>query len=204
MKNFVIIERTSQGARFAQLPDNFSLKVCILGDVLFVDFVDPKTNEVFFATFICIDEEEHKDFGDFTPTGRQLLLERLTDAIVNDVSAFIGSENDHGIEYGLPIGDELKSTTLKNTEHQVCMAHTKARFVKAEDSGGDSQAHVFNECFKRLYGLEHLYDKEGIYPEERCKRRQGLETKEIMITLRQHLTIQLEKLKPNLKRFQAI
>ncbi len=96
-------ERTSQGARFAQLPDNFSLKVCILGDVLFVDFVDPKTNEVFFATFICIDEEEHKDFGDFTPTGRQLLLERLADAIVNDVSAFIGSENDHGIEYGLPI-----------------------------------------------------------------------------------------------------
>lgn len=93
------------------------------------------------------------------------------------------------------IGDELKSATLKNTEHQVCMAHTKAKFVKAEDSGGDHEAHVFNVCFGGLYGLEHQYDKEGLIPDERYRRRQGLETKEIQITLRQHLSIQLEKLK---------
>lgn len=92
------------------------------------------------------------------------------------------------------IGDELKSTTLKHTEYQVCMAHIKAKYVKAADSGGDSHTHVFNDCFKRLYGLEHLYYEGGLSPEERYKRRQGLETKEIMITLRQHLNIQLEKL----------
>lgn len=120
--------------------------------------------------------------------GRDVLVNFLGDSELQSIMS-------DGYNAYVFIGDELKSTTLKNTEHQVCMAHTKARFVKAEDSGGDSQAHVFNECFKRLYGLEHLYDKEGIHPEERCKRRQGLETKEIMITLRQHLTIQLEKLK---------
>lgn len=75
------------------------------------------------------------------------------------------------------------------------MVHTKARFVKAEDSGGDSVAHVFNGCFQCSYGLEHVYDREGISAEERYKRRQGLETKEIMIALRQHLPIQLELLK---------
>mgnify|MGYP001716253825 FL=1 len=53
----------------------------------------------------------------------------------------------------------------------------------------------FNVCFGGLYGLEHQYDKEGLIPDERYRRRQGLETKEIQITLRQHLSIQLEKLK---------
>lgn len=75
------------------------------------------------------------------------------------------------------------------------MAHAKARFVKTEDSGGDSQAHIFIDCLKRLYDLEHGYDKEGVSPEERYKRRQGLEKKEILITLRQLVAIQLEKLK---------
>lgn len=120
--------------------------------------------------------------------GRDVLVHFLGDAELKSIMS-------DGYNAYVFIGDELKTTTLKNTDHQVCMAHTKARFVKAEDSGGDSQAHVFNECFKRLYGLEHMYDKEGISPEERYERRQGLETKEIMITLRQHLTIELEKLR---------
>lgn len=120
--------------------------------------------------------------------GRDVLVNFLGDAELKSIMS-------DGYNAYVFIGDELKSTTLKNTEHQVCMAHTKARFVKAEDSGGDSHAHVFNDCFKRLYGLEHRYDKEGISPEERYKRRQGLEAKEILITLRQHVAIQLEKLR---------
>lgn len=120
--------------------------------------------------------------------GRDVLVHFLGDAELKSIMT-------DGYNAYVFIGDELKSATLKNTEHQVCMAHTKAKFVKAEDSGGDHEAHVFNVCFGGLYGLEHQYDKEGLIPDERYRRRQGLETKEIQITLRQHLSIQLEKLK---------
>lgn len=89
----------------------------------------------------------------------------------------------------LLISDEFKSITLKNTEHQVCMAHAKAEFIKAEDSGGDPEAHVFNVRFGGCYGLEHQYDKECLSPDERYKRRKGLENKEILIMLREHLVI---------------
>lgn len=120
--------------------------------------------------------------------GRDVLVHFLGDSELKSIMT-------DGYNAYVFIGDELKSTTLKNTEHQVCMAHAKAKFVKAEDSGGDSDAHVFNVCFGAFYGLEHQYDKECLSSDERYKRRQGLETKEIQITLRQHLSIQLEKLK---------
>lgn len=120
--------------------------------------------------------------------GRDVLVHFLGDSELKSIMT-------DGYNAYVFIGDELKTTTLKHTEHQVCMAHTKAKFVKAEDSGGDPDAHVFNVCLGGCYGLEHQYDKEGLSPDERYKRRQGLETKELLITLRQHLTIQLEKLK---------
>lgn len=122
--------------------------------------------------------------------GRDVLVNFLGDAELKSIMS-------DGYNAYVFIGDELKSTRLKDTKHQVCMAHTKARFVKAEDLGGDLDARVFNDCLSRLYGLEHQYDDEKISPEERGARRQSLETKEIQITLRQHLSIQLEKLETN-------
>ena len=44
-----------------------------------------------------------------------------------------------------------------------------------------------------MYKLEDRYDEEGISPEERGKRRQSLETKEIMIRLRSNLDAELAK-----------
>ena len=43
------------------------------------------------------------------------------------------------------------------------------------------------------YKREHQYDAEGLTPEERGKRRQDLESKEMLITLRQRLKIKLDK-----------
>ena len=95
------------------------------------------------------------------------------------------------------VGDELstvqKSPNLKKAIHQVCMAHLKAKFDKALEQAGDVRALPFLRGVDFFYGREHQYDKEGLSPEERGKRRQDLESKEMLITLRQHLKIELDK-----------
>ena len=91
------------------------------------------------------------------------------------------------------IGDELKSTQFKDTEHQICLAHAMAKFAKAANPGGDDAALPFHDDLILFYKLEDRYDKEGISPEERGKRRQSLETKAIMIRLRMSLKIELDK-----------
>lgn len=48
-------------------------------------------------------------------------------------------------------------------------------------------------CKRKIYCREHQYDKEGLGPEERGKRRQDLKSKEMLITLRQHLKMELDK-----------
>lgn len=45
-------------------------------------------------------------------------------------------------------------------------------------------ADLFIEIIRMFYHYEDIYDKEGLTPEERGKRRQGLETKELLIRLR--------------------
>ena len=95
------------------------------------------------------------------------------------------------------IGDELKevesSPNLRNAIHQVCLAHTKAKFNKASEQAGDSGADIFLDLIGFFYKRERLYDEEGLSPEERGKRRQDLETKEKLISLRQYLKIELGK-----------
>ena len=91
------------------------------------------------------------------------------------------------------IGDELRSAQFKDTEHQICMAHAMAKFAKAANPGGDEAALPFHDELSLLYKLEDRYDEEGISPEERGKRRQSLETKEIMIRLRSNLDAELAK-----------
>ena len=91
------------------------------------------------------------------------------------------------------IGDELRSTQFKDTEHQICMAHAMAKFAKAANPGGDEAALPFHDELSLLYKLEDRYDEEGISPTERGERRQSLETKEIMIRLRSNLDAELAK-----------
>ena len=91
------------------------------------------------------------------------------------------------------IDDELKTTdnkaNFKLTEHQVCLAHARAKFMKALEQAGDHDAEVFIKYIGDLYALERQYSKDGLTDAERGKERQGLKTKEILISLRQHLNI---------------
>ena len=91
------------------------------------------------------------------------------------------------------IGDELKSAQFKGTDHQICMAHAMAKFAKAANPGGDKAALPFHDDLSLFYKLEDKYDKEGISPEERGRRRQSFETKEILIRLSSRLNMELAK-----------
>lgn len=91
------------------------------------------------------------------------------------------------------IGDELKSAQFKDTDHQICMAHAMAKFAKAANPGGDKAALPFHDDLSLFYKLEDKYDKEGISPEERGRRRQNFETKEILIRLSSRLNMELAK-----------
>ncbi|MCI7017618.1 MAG: transposase [Prevotella sp.] len=86
-----------------------------------------------------------------------------------------------------------KSTKFKDTEHQICMAHAMAKLAKAANPGGDKAALPFHDDLSLFYKLEDRYDEEGISPEERGRRRQSLETKEILIRLRSRLDMELAK-----------
>ena len=91
------------------------------------------------------------------------------------------------------IGDDLKSAQFKDTDHQICMAHAMAKFAKAANPGGDKAALPFHDDLSLFYKLEDKYDKEGISPEERGRRRQSFETKEILIRLSSRLNMELAK-----------
>lgn len=95
------------------------------------------------------------------------------------------------------IGDELReaesSPKLRDAIHQVCLAHLRAKLCKAYEQAGDEAAGVFLNLVGFFYERERLYNAEGLTTEERGKRRQDLETKEKLITLRQHMRIELDK-----------
>ena len=118
--------------------------------------------------------------------GRKVLTDFLGDAELKSVMT-------DGYNAYVFIGDELKSAHFKDTEHQVCMAHSMAKFAKAANPGGDKVALPFHDDMGLFYKLEDRYDKEGISLEERGRRRQSLETKEIMMRLRMNLKIELDK-----------
>lgn len=99
MKNFVITQQLPQGARFAQLSNSFELKISIIHDVVFLDFMDEQTDELLFGTFFCIDTDEgYKSFDDFSEKGQKLLLERLNEAITADIAAFISGKYDNVVK----------------------------------------------------------------------------------------------------------
>ena len=91
------------------------------------------------------------------------------------------------------IRNKLKSENLKDMVHLVSMAHLRAKFQKALEQGKDENARVLLDVINRLYTLERNYDAEGITDEERTMRRGSLETKSLLIGLRQHLDLELAK-----------
>ena len=122
--------------------------------------------------------------------GRDVLTNFIGDAELKSVMT-------DGYNAYVFIGDELstvkKSPNLKNAIHQVCMAHWKAKLDKTLEQAGDIRALPFLSGVDFYYKRERKYDAEGLTPEERGKRRQDLESKEMLITLRQHLKIELDK-----------
>lgn len=122
--------------------------------------------------------------------GRDVLTNFIGDAELKSVMT-------DGYNAYVFIGDELsnvkKSPNLKTAIHQVCMAHFMAKLNKASDQAGDIHARPFLSGVDFYYKREHQYDAEGLTPEERGRRRQDLESKEMLITLRQHLKIELDK-----------
>ena len=122
--------------------------------------------------------------------GRDVLTNFIGDAELKSVMT-------DGYNAYVFIGDELstvqKSPNLKKAIHQVCMAHWKAKLDKALEQAGDIRALPFLRGVDFYYKRERQYDAEGLTPEERGKRRQDLESKEMLITLRQYLKIELDK-----------
>ena len=122
--------------------------------------------------------------------GRDVLTSFIGDAELKSVMT-------DGYNAYVFIGDELstvqKSPNLKKAIHQVCMAHWKAKLDKTLEQAGDIRALPFLRGVDFYYKRERQYDAEGLTPEERGRRRQDLESKEMLITLRQHLKIELDK-----------
>ena len=122
--------------------------------------------------------------------GRDVLTNFIGDAELKSVMT-------DGYNAYVFIGDELstvqKSPNLKKAIHQVCMAHWKAKLDKALEQAGDIRALPFLRGVDFYYKRERQYDAEGLTPEERGRRRQDLESKEMLITLRQYLKIELDK-----------
>ena len=125
-------------------------------------------------------------FYDNGSRGREVLTDFIGDA---ELKALMSD----GYNAYTFIGNELKSENLKDTIHLVCLAHLRAKFQKALEQGKDENARVLLDVINRLYTLERNYDAEGITNEERTMRRGSLETKSLLIDLRQHLDLELAK-----------
>ena len=122
--------------------------------------------------------------------GRDVLTHFIGDAELKSVMT-------DGYNAYVFIGDELsaaeQSPNLKKAIHQVCMANFKAKLDKALEQAGDIHARPFLSGVDFYYKRERQYDAKGLTLEERVKRRQDLESKEMQITLRQYLKIELDK-----------
>lgn len=125
-------------------------------------------------------------FYDNGSRGRKVLTDFLGEA---DLKALMSD----GYNAYTFIGNELQGENLKKTIHQVCMAHLRAKFLKALLQAHDEHARIFIYIINCLYGLEEAYDKENIDIAERTLRRNSLETKSLLIDLRQHLDLELSR-----------
>lgn len=99
--------------------------------------------------------------------GREVLTNFLGDAGLKSLMS-------DGYNAYVFIGNELKPHRYKDTDHQVCLAHVRAKFVKARMEGGDTRADVFLDNINRLFHFEREYDREVITDEERYPATAGI------------------------------
>ena len=128
-------------------------------------------------------------FYDNGSRGRNVLTDFIGDAELKSLMS-------DGYNAYTFIGEELKTVGIPNfskTDHQVCLAHARAKFVKASEQAGDKNADIFIKYIEDLYNLERRYTRDGLTDEERGRQRQSLETKNIQINLRTHLCIEKSK-----------
>ena len=142
--------------------------------------------------WVLVNKAEHTVifFYEDGSRGRDVLTNFIGDAELKSVMT-------DGYNAYVFIGDELnvvdKSPNLNKAIHQVCLAHLKGKLEMACEQAGDVHAYPFLEGIRFYYRRERQYYEDGLTPEEICKRRQDLESKEVLITLRQYLKIELDK-----------
>lgn len=102
MRRLTLFHRQPHGVAFVKLPDYFKVDISIENKMLLLTFIDGKNSETFFISFSLIDDEEHRDFDDFSKKGQELLLERLSKVIVADISSYVSGEYEGDKEPELP------------------------------------------------------------------------------------------------------
>lgn len=80
---------------------------------------------------------------------------------------------------------------LIDCEHLCCMAHARAKFVKAWETLKEPDAMFIIDLIGKLYDLEKHYAKLELKPAEIKKRRNNEETSSIIITLRSKIDAML-------------
>ena len=174
MKQITIIKRLPRGVRFVQLPSDFKVDISIANDVVFVEFLDWKTSESLFFSFFFIDDDWHKSFDDFSEKGQELLLERLKDAIVNDISIFVSGKYEGVSEPEEPYysfnGCLDIDTYIENWEAYYDLISDDEDIlmftsVKAFGTGGKRKK-IFQDIYfsvEDVDGIGVLYTKTGEY-----------------------------------------
>ena len=102
-------------------------------------------------------------FYDNGSRGRDVLTDFIGDAELKSIMS-------DGYNAYTFIGNELKAAetpNLSKTDHQVCLAHARAKFVKASEQAGDKNADIFIKYIEDLYNLERQYAKDNLTDEER-------------------------------------
>lgn len=123
--------------------------------------------------------------------GRKVLTDFLGDA---ELKALMSD----GYNAYYFLDGELEKTTFEHTEHQVCMAHARAKFIKALDIAEDKEAQPFVKDIDKLYAFERQYKSDGLSPADIYKKRQSEETTKVVDRLHQNLVLALKKV--NAKR----
>ena len=77
---------------------------------------------------------------------------------------------------------------LTEIEHVCCMAHVRARFLKALIQGKDERARFFLDRINELYAMEAFYKKNKFPPDRIKGERHNARTIEIITEMRMELT----------------
>ena len=112
---------------------------------------------------------------------------------------FLGDKKIKSLQSDGYVGYVFLDDDLVDIEHIYCLAHVRAKFFVAYDTGQVKEALQFIEWIKELYRLESLYKRLNLTPEEIKERRNNKETSEIIRKMRE----ELDRLWPKDKQKQS-